>query len=61
MVKFIRIERPGYGKAKDLSFQLSSSLIRKRVQEGLPIRGLVTPNVEKYIREKGLYAISRKR
>ncbi len=34
---------------------LSSTHIRERIKRGLPIKGMVTPEVEKYIREKKLY------
>ena len=34
---------------------ISSSDIRRRVAEGRPIGGLVTPEVERYIGERGLY------
>jgi nicotinate-nucleotide adenylyltransferase len=35
--------------------ELSSTQIRRRVQEGRPIRYMVPPSVEAYIQEKGLY------
>ena len=34
---------------------ISSSLIRERARSGLPLRYLVPPAVEGYIRERGLY------
>jgi nicotinate-nucleotide adenylyltransferase len=37
---------------------ISSSDIRRRVAQGLPITGLVAPAVERYIREKGLYRLT---
>lgn len=36
---------------------VSSSTVRNRVKEGLPIKHLVLPEVEEYIKEKKLYAI----
>jgi nicotinate-nucleotide adenylyltransferase len=35
---------------------VSSSAIRRRVREGLPIRYLVPDSVREYIETKGLYA-----
>lgn len=37
------------------SLPISSKQIREMVKKGLPIRGLVLPEVEKYIKENGLY------
>ena len=36
-------------------FDVSSTRIRERVRDGLSIKGLVTPKVEMFINEKGLY------
>ena len=36
-------------------FDVSSPRIRERVRDGLSIKGLVTPKVEMFINEKGLY------
>ena len=38
-----------------LAFNISSTEIRNRIKKGLKITNLVTPSVEKYIYEKGLY------
>ena len=34
---------------------ISSTILRERAEKGLPLRYLVTPTVEAYIRERGLY------
>jgi nicotinate-nucleotide adenylyltransferase len=36
--------------------QISSTALRRRVREGVPIRYLVPPAVERFIEERGLYA-----
>ena len=36
--------------------ELSSTLIRQRLHDGLPVRAMIPEKVERYIREKGLYA-----
>ena len=40
---------------------VSSTEIRRRVREGLPVDGLVPPPVAAYIQEQGLYADARER
>ncbi|HON46524.1 MAG TPA: nicotinate-nicotinamide nucleotide adenylyltransferase, partial [Kiritimatiellia bacterium] len=39
--------------------EVSSSEIRRRIAEGRSIRYLVCPEVEAYIRERGLYAVGK--
>ena len=39
----------------EINFNLSSSVIRKRIGMGLKFTGLVHPSVEQYIKEKKLY------
>ncbi len=41
--------------------EISSSEIRRRIAEGRPIRYLVCPAVEAYIRDRGLYAATDKK
>ena len=41
--------------ADEPEVNISSSAIRERVKNALPIGGMVPPGVERYIREKGLY------
>ena len=48
--KIIQLDMPVIG--------ISSSEIRQRIARGLPIRYLVPADVEKYIREQGLYPTS---
>ncbi len=36
--------------------ELSSTQIRQRLHDGLPVRAMIPEKVERYIREKGLYA-----
>ncbi len=56
----IKIGRlPGAERVRYLDMpliQVSSSAIRRRVSEDLPIRYLVPDRVEEYIRENNLYA-----
>jgi nicotinate-nucleotide adenylyltransferase len=40
--------------------EVSSTEIRRRIAEGRPIRYLVSPSVEAYIRERGLYAAGKR-
>ena len=61
--KFIILKRPGeeidpyikYLLELRINIQVSSTDIRTRVKEGYPITGLVTPEVEEYIKNKNLY------
>jgi nicotinate-nucleotide adenylyltransferase len=58
--KFINIQRPGFNSKYeniklDVSFDISSTTIRKRIMKKQSISGLVTPEVESYILAKGLY------
>ena len=50
---------PGVGERvcpiENIQVEISSSDIRRRVQEGLSIRYLVPEPVERYIRDKGIY------
>ena len=39
----------------NIAFELSSTTIRDRVRQGLPITGLVMPSVEKFIKDNFLY------
>lgn len=63
LVKFVGVARPGYVGATPYpvtlvnipSIDLSSSLIRKRFQEGKTVQLLVPKLVEAYIRQEGLY------
>jgi nicotinate-nucleotide adenylyltransferase len=55
----IKIGRLGAGRVRYLDMpliQVSSSAVRRRVREGLPIRYLVPDKVADYIQTKGLYA-----
>ncbi|MBP7636246.1 MAG: nicotinic acid mononucleotide adenylyltransferase, partial [Kiritimatiellae bacterium] len=40
--------------------EVSSTEIRRRIAEGRSIRYLVCPDVEAYIRERGLYAVGKR-
>ncbi|MCX7750510.1 MAG: nicotinate-nucleotide adenylyltransferase [Candidatus Bipolaricaulota bacterium] len=40
---------------------VSSSEVRRRYREGLPVEGLVPPEVDAWIRNHGLYGVSRRR
>ena len=59
--EFIIIDRPGNLKVTALvqkpqiEFNLSSTIIRQRIKNNLPIRGLVPRNVEKFIKEHKIY------
>jgi nicotinic acid mononucleotide adenylyltransferase len=59
---FIQIHRirkdckqPYIDECQNIQFNLSSTIIRERVAKGKTIRGLVTPSVERFIQEQGLY------
>jgi len=69
MAKIVVAPRPGFdlsqmepklrGKAevfKCPTLELSSTMIRRRLNDGQPIRFLVPKSVERYIREHGLYS-----
>jgi nicotinate-nucleotide adenylyltransferase len=43
----------------DDSVDVSSSEVRERLEQGLPVEGLVPPEVIRCIRSRGLYAVSR--
>jgi nicotinate-nucleotide adenylyltransferase len=60
MIKIGRL--PGAERVRYLDMpliQVSSSAIRRRVREGVPIRYLVSDRVAEYIEDKGLYAGKR--
>jgi nicotinate-nucleotide adenylyltransferase len=57
---FIVINRPGEKTTgligvPSIEFKLSSSMIRERISQSLPIKGLVTKEVEKFIEKENLY------
>jgi len=59
--KFMSEKFPSFKKGVDYvivktrRIDISSTEIRNRIKKDLPIRGMVPSEVEKYIREKGLY------
>jgi nicotinate-nucleotide adenylyltransferase len=68
LAHFVAVERPGFsleeldGKYRkriitvgEISIDISSSVIRKRLREGKPIKSLVPESVEEYIRKNRLY------
>ncbi|GAF65993.1 nicotinate-nucleotide adenylyltransferase [Alkalihalobacillus trypoxylicola] len=63
MITFIGVHRPGSDvvksenilQIKTIQIDVSSSLIRKRIKEGKPIKYLVPEQVERMIRKRGLY------
>nr|WP_263325656.1 nicotinate-nucleotide adenylyltransferase [Neobacillus sp. Marseille-Q6967] len=63
IVQFVGVERPEYSQKTDYpiiyvdipAFDVSSSMIRKRVKEGRSVRYLLPDEVIGYIREKHLY------
>ena len=59
-VKIARLKGAARVRFLDMpAIQVSSSMIRRRVARGHPIRYLVPEKVEGYIQEKGLYAAER--
>lgn len=46
---------PSVSVVKTQLYDISSTQIRQRVAEGLPITDMVSPEVEQYIKDKGLY------
>lgn len=61
-IYFLEVARPLYqpeGDRQRLRFEFSSTDIRERVACGLSVTGLVTPRVESYIKENGLYAVRK--
>lgn len=69
LCKFVVVTRPGYESSKldkriasevmmlqVPGLEISSSDIRKRIKTGRPIRYLLPPSVEEYIRKKRLYS-----
>ncbi len=63
LVQFVGVERPEYSSKTDYpilyvdipAFEVSSSMIRNRVQQGKTVRYLLPDRVIEFIREKHLY------
>lgn len=63
IVTFVGVNRPGWSSDTEYPVQLvripeidlSSTFIRKRIQEDGPVTFLIPPAVEAYIRQEGLY------
>jgi len=55
VIKFHRPRINNNYKHQNIRFDLSSTMIRKRISEGKIITGLVIPSVEQYIKETKLY------
>ena len=59
------IEEVTFGASRQITVlrgdlpEISSTLVRQRVEEGLSIQGMVPVDVEKYILERGLYRSQR--